>query len=380
MIYFDNSASTFQKPKEVIRSVNEALTKYTANPGRSGHKASLSTAIQIQNVRSMLKDIFNAESEENVIFTQNCSEALNLAILGSAKLGGHIVCTENDHNSVLRPLEKLKIDGKIDYTVATSNNDGKLTLNDIKKHVRANTYMIICNHISNVNGDKADIEEIGKFCHENNILFLVDGAQSAGHEEIDMQKFHIDYLTLAPHKGFYALQGVGVLISRRCDMLSPILFGGTGTNSLELIQPLSSPERYEVGTLSAINIISFGAGIKFVMSNYNSIREKLEDLTTYLHYNLSNLPVKIYTSSNNANGVLAFNISDIHSNEVTSYLDDKWGICTRGGYHCASKKHEALNTLDQGAVRVSFSYFNTIYEVQHFLSAIKNYLKKQKLL
>ena len=378
MIYFDNSASTMQKPKEVIKATQEAVFKYTANPGRSGHKASLSTAMQIQNVRSKLKDLFNAENEQQIIFTQNCSMALNLAILGTKKGGGHIVCTENDHNSVLRAVESLKKDN-VSFSVAFQSEKGILSLEDIKKEIKPNTYLVICNHMSNVNGDKANIEEIGKFCHENNILFLVDGAQSGGHEEIDMQKCHIDFLTLAPHKGFYAMQGLGVLIARNLDALSPIHFGGTGTNSLELTQPLISPERYEIGTLASQNIISLGAGIDFVWKNFNSIREKLDDLTTFVNYSMSSLPVKIYTTPFNSNGVFAFNIKNEQSSQISTYLDEKWNIATRGGYHCAPMKHKALKTLEQGAVRISFSYFNTISEIQHFLSAIRAYLRKNKI-
>ena len=380
MIYLDNSASTLQKPKEVLRAVNEAMTRYTANPGRSGHKASLSSAMQIQNCRSKLKDMFNAENEQNVIFTDNCSGALNLAILGTKRKGGHIICSENDHNSVLRAVEHLKDTGEIEYDVAFQGGVGKLTVEDVKKHLKPNTYMVICNHISNVNGDKADIEGIGKFCHEKGLLFLVDGAQSGGHEEIDMQKCHIDYLALAPHKGFYSMQGLGVLIARNLDALLPIKFGGTGTNSLELRQPLISPERYEVGTLATPNIVALNAGIDFVNYYYHSIREKLDDLTTFLNYSLSSLPVKIYTTPFNSHGVLAYNISDIHSNEISSYLNDRWGICVRGGYHCAGKKHEGLKTLEQGAVRVSVSYFNSISDIQHLVNATKSFLRKNKML
>jgi selenocysteine lyase/cysteine desulfurase len=276
-------------------------------------------------------------------------------------------------------LEYLRTKYGIEYDVARQENLGKLVLSDIKKMIKSNTYMVICNHISNVNGDKADIEEIGKFCHENNILFLVDGAQSGGHEYIDMKKNNIDFLSLAGHKGFYSMQGIGVLIAQKLDALSPIKFGGTGTNSLELVQPEISPERFEVGTLPSQNIISLGAGIDFVTSHEQVIKEKLDDLTTFLNYSLSSLPVKIYTMPFNAHGVLAYNIENIHSNEITSYLDERWNICVRGGYHCAPKKHEALGTIEQGAIRVSMSYFNSIYDIQHLVNATKTYLRKNKI-
>ena len=379
MIYFDNSASTLVKPKEVQQMVNLAMNKFSANPGRSGHRQSRLTGSEVENVRQNLADFFCFSNPERVIFTQNCSDALNLAILGSAKQNGHVICTENEHNSSLRPLQYLKEKGIINYTIVSQSEKKGITKNDIEKNILPNTYLIICNHISNVNGDKAEIEEIGKLCQSKNILFLVDGAQSAGHEEINMEKFKIDMLAIAPHKGFYSLQGLGVLLLSEKANISPIRFGGTGTNSLELNQPSILPERFEVGTLPTPAILGLGGGLIFVKNNYKEIREKLEDLTTFLHYELSKLPIKIYTHPDNANGVLSFNIPSLHSNEVCSILNEKWGICTRGGYHCAPKKHQSLNTLETGTVRVSFSYFNSINEVQKLLGAVKNILKSSKI-
>ncbi len=380
MIYLDNSSSTLVKPKEVLKALSSAATRFTANPGRSGHKESINAAMEVEKVRAKTAEFFNLENESNVIFTASCSAALNLAILGSAKNGGHVVCTENDHNSCLRPLEHLKRCGIIDYTVAFQSSLGGIKKEDIERCLKPNTYMVVCNHMSNVNGDSADIYAIGKMCKEKGILFLVDGAQSAGHEVIDMKKDNIDFLTLAPHKGFYSLQGLGVLLAKNTDMLNPIMFGGTGTNSLELIQPESAPERYEVGTLATPNILAFGGGIDFVKENFNAIRDHLDDLTTFLHYELSSLPLEIYTTTENAKGVFAFNIPSLHSTDVATYLDEKWNICVRGGYHCAAKKHEALGLLDRGAVRASLSFFTTFSDVQKLIVAIKSLLKKKKLL
>ena len=377
MIYFDNSASSLIKPKEVQQMVSLALSKYSANPGRSGHKASLITANQVEFIREKTAEMMGLSHFERVIFTQNCSDALNIAILGSARRGGHIVCTENEHNSVLRPLEHLKQSGMIDYSVAKQSNSFGISEDDIKREIKPNTYLVICNHISNVNGDVAEIEKIGKYCRDKNILFMVDGAQSGGHEDLNMERQNIDILTLAPHKGFYALQGLGVLLFSDKIDIEPIRFGGTGTNSLELVQPSIYPEKLEVGTIATPAILGFGGGLNFVERNYNEIREKLDDLTTFLHYELSKLPVKIYTNPQNSNGVLSFNIPNIHSNEVANILDEKYGICTRGGYHCAPKKHEALKTLDTGTVRISLSYFNTITEIQHFIASIKHILKSE---
>ena len=377
MIYFDNSASSFIKPKSVQKAVLNALNFYTANPGRSGHKQTLKTAIEVENVRNIVARHIGTTAD-NIVFTLNCTDALNLAILGSFLPGGHVICTENEHNSVVRPLEHLKqCDSSFSYSIATQTQNG-ITWQNIEKHLTDKTYMVICNHVSNVNGDFADIVDIGKHLKELNITFLVDGAQSGGHFRYDMQEMGISMLALAPHKGFYAPQGVGCLCLDGKTKLEPIRFGGTGTNSLEFIQPETSPERYESGTINTPAILGFGEGVKFVEENFKYIQEKLEDLTTYLHYELSKLPIDIYTKTENTSGVLAFNIPNVDSTEVATYLDEKWNICVRSGYHCAPLKHQALGTLDQGAVRVSLSFFNTYQEIEKFVFAIKTFLKHRK--
>lgn len=376
MIYFDNSASTLLKPKNVQRAVLSALTTFSANPGRSGHIEALKSAMEVEKVREKLKKYTNADE---VIFTGGCTHALNLAILGFCH-EGHIVCTENEHNSVLRPLEHLKENYNVTYSVAKQANKKGITWQDIEKEIKNDTKLVICNHISNVNGDVAEIEDIGHHLKEKGIAFLVDGAQGGGHFRYDMKKMEIDMLIFSPHKGFYSPQGVGVLLKSNKINLSPILFGGTGTNSLELHQPNFSPEKYESGTICTPAILGFGAGIDFVEENFVNIKEKMEDLTTYLHYEFSKLPIEIYTSTENANGVFAFNIPNMNSNEVATYLNDKYEICVRGGYHCAPFKHKALGTIEQGAVRVSFSIANTFQEVERLNLAIKHLLKLRKII
>lgn len=375
MIYLDNSASTYIKPKEVIKAVNDSMMSYTANPGRSGHKASIKTALKVEETREKLAEHFNVESGQNVIFTYNCTQALNLAILGSVKAGGHVICTENEHNSVLRPLEYLKSNGKIDYSIAYQKNKLGITLDDILPLIKENTYMIICNHISNVNGNVADIKNIGKYCHDHNIIFLVDGAQSCGHIKVDMKESNIDYYTVAGHKGFYAPQSIGCLIMHDRYRPEPITFGGTGTNSLELYQPDIYPERLESGTISTPLILGLGAGLDFVNDNFSEITNKIDDLTTYLNYELKKMDITSYTEPENSYGVVAFNIKDLDSSEVADILNEKYDICVRGGLHCAPIKHKALGTLEQGAVRVSISYFNTFSEIQRLIYAVKHIYK-----
>lgn len=378
MIYLDNSASSLIKPKCVQKAILSALGEFSANPGRSGHKQAIKTAMQVENVRNIVANHLNT-SPDKIVFTLNCTDALNLAILGSHKVGGHAICTVNEHNSVLRPLEHLKkIDPAFEYSVAEQSEKDGIIWTDIEKLLTEKTYLVIVNHISNVNGDVAEIEKIGRELQKRNILFLVDGAQSGGHFQYDMQKFGINMLALAPHKGFYSPQGVGCLAINGEFLLNPIRFGGTGTNSLELFQPESSPERFESGTINTPAILGFGEGVKFVEENFNFIQSKIEDLTTYLHYELSKLPIEIYTQTQNTTGVFAFNIANTDSTKLANYLDERWNICVRSGYHCAPLKHKSLNTLDTGAVRVSMSYFNTYQEIEKLVFAIKLFLKREK--
>lgn len=377
MIYLDNSASTLVKPKNVQKAVLNALSFYSANPGRSGHKQAIKAALEVEKTRSLVANHVGTTSDK-IIFSLNCTDSLNLAILGSHFLGGHVVCTENEHNSVLRPLEHLKtIDSEFSYSVAKQSGKFGIVWEDIEKCLTEKTYLVVVNHISNVNGDVADIETIGKELKERNILFLVDGAQGGGHFRYDMQKMNINMLALAPHKGFYAPQGVGCLALNGDFSLSPVRFGGTGTNSLELIQPETLPERFESGTINTPAILGFGEGVRFVEQNFQQIQAKLEDLITYLHYELSKLPVKIYTKTENTSGVFAFSIPGVDSTEISNYLDEKWDICVRSGYHCAPLKHKALGTLDSGAVRISLSFFNTYQEIEKLVFAIKHFLKRK---
>ena len=267
--------------------------------------------------------------------------------------------------------------GIIDYSVATQNDSKGITIEDITPHIQNNTYMIICNHISNVNGAIAEIKSIGAFCKENNIIFLVDGAQSVGHIKIDIQELNIDYLTVAGHKGFYAPQSIGCLVMGNNFRPEPITFGGTGTNSLEPFQPDIFPERLESGTISTPLILGLGAGVTFVENNFIEINNKIDDLTTYLNYEIRNIgsDIKVYTEPENSYGVFSFNIGETDSNQIANILNEKYDICVRGGFHCAPLKHKALKTLNQGAVRISLSCFNSFTEIQKCIHAVKQTYK-----
>lgn len=369
MIYLDNSASTYIKPKDVIMATLEGLTKYSANPGRSGHKLSIQTALKVEEVRTKVAKFINADF---IAFTQNCTDALNLAIQGTYKPNGHVICSVNDHNASIRPLFELQKKFGLEISVASPKNAGMLTLEDIKPLVKNNTYLVCINQMSNVDGEIANIQEIGEFCSEKGLIFCVDGAQSCGHIKLDMQKDHIDLLALAPHKGLYAPQGIGVLGYSKKANLKPIRFGGTGTEGINVYQPLNSIETFESGTLSTPNILGLGSGIDFVNKNFDKIKEKIDDLSTYLNYELSQIGgVKVYTHPNNSYGVIGFNIKDYGSTDVSQLLSDKYSICTRGGLHCAGLKHKFWGTTEQGIVRASLSYFNTFNECEKLVKAVK---------
>lgn len=373
MIYLDNSATTNIKPKVVIKNTITAIQKFSANPGRSGHSLSLKTAEKIFDIRCDVANYINCDKVENVIFTQNCTDALNMAVLGTVQKGGHIICSVNDHNSLIRPIFELERAGLVEVTVVSPQKNSLLTAQDIEPHIKPNTYLVAINHVSNVNGDMADINSIGELCAKRCILFLVDCAQSLGHIKIDMNKSNIDMLTIAPHKALYALQGIGVLAFSIKASPKPIRYGGTGTDSESPYQPLEYPESLESGTVATPNIISLGAGLNFVKNNFESIYKKIDDLATYILFELNKINnVICYTSAENIHfGVIGFNIDKLDSSLVATKLSDEYNICVRGGLHCAGLKHKSLGTLKQGIVRASLSYFNTFSDCENFIRAIK---------
>ena len=378
MIYLDNASTTNKKPLSVKLAVLKSLTKkYCANPGRSSHKLSINAGNIVFETRQRLQKFFNAESVENIIFTSGCTEALNLAIFGTIKKGGHIIYCSNAHNSVARPVEFLKERGDITATLVETDENGTVNPNDIEKAIAEKTYLVIINHTSNVTGATSNIKKIGEVCKKHNIMFLVDGAQSAGHQKIDMQKCNISMLAIAGHKGLLACQGIGVLLFSNDVKILPQKFGGTGTFSEQLLPPVSYPESLEAGTSPTPAIFSLNAGIKYVERNFERINKKIQKLTKFLLDELySRKHIKIYTKQNHHNGVVSFRVDDLKASEVVNYFNDN-GICVRAGLHCAPLCHKMLGTLDGGTIRVSISHYNHIWEIKKFLKLLDNLLCKK---
>ncbi len=366
MIYFDNSATSYYKPEIVKKTIINALNNYTANPGRSGHYLSQRVAEKIYETREKIKEFFGA-MDYNVIFTKNCTEALNLAILGSLKVGDHVITTCYEHNSVLRPLEQLRAKG---VEVSIVRGEMSEMLDKIKNEIRDNTRMVITTHVSNVTGDICDINSIGELCRDKDIIYLVDGAQSSGHIKIDLEKSNVDMFSFAGHKGLLGIAGVGGLLVKEGVRLDPILYGGTGTDSANLLQPVDTIEGYESGTLPTIAILSVGAGVDFLSKKFENIIKKEEKLSKYLYFSLKNLDfLKIYSKPNTSN-IVAFNVDGYDSSSIANMLNDE-NICVRSGLHCAPLVHEYLKTLDTGAVRASIDFNNSVEEIDRLVRVLK---------
>ena len=366
MVYFDNAATSFVKPQYVKNVVMSAMENYTANPGRSGHKYSFMVAEKIFNVRENIKKFFNCY-DFSVIFTKNCTEALNLAIFSTLKKGDHVITTCYEHNSVLRPLEKLKESG-VEVTVLNCNLAD--VHREVEQKLKLNTKLIITTFVSNVTGEVCNVKAVGEICKRYNILYLVDGAQASGHMEIDLTDINVDMLAFAGHKGLLALTGVGGLIVKDIQKISPILFGGTGTKSENLIQPNDSEEDFEAGTLSSISILSLGAGVEFLIKNFEKIIKKEQNLSKYLYNSLKKLNfIELYSKEDSQN-VFSFNIKNVDSVMVSNILNERFSIAVRSGLHCAPLIHKKLNTIKSGAVRVSLDFNNTKLEIDYLIKAL----------
>lgn len=374
MIYFDNAATGGRKPDQVITAVTSSI-RVCANPGRSGHKLSLSCANLVHACRHALNDFFGGYGYERVIFTKNCTEALNIALLGSLREGDHVVTTCMEHNSVLRPLEFLKKQGKITYDVCPLDENGNISAKNITRLLRDNTRLVAVTTASNVTGATPPIAEIRKNLPEN-ILLLCDGAQGCGHFDIDMQALGIDFLTVAGHKGMMGIQGSGALLFSERVNPSPLLHGGTGSISLSLDMPDFYPDALEAGTLSYPAVLSLLEGVRYLTVHKQRVYTRLSLLTQRLFKGVQALPAYRLYSQPNPCGIIAFSLQNFPSEQLAATLSENYDVAVRGGLHCAPFMHEALGTVDEGLVRVSLSHFNNDSEIDELLNALREIAKK----
>jgi cysteine desulfurase family protein len=371
MIYFDNAATSGKKPVSVIKAVAYALENLSANPGRSGHELSIKTADAVYSARSKISNFFGADGPENVVFTQNCTHSINCVLKGVLKKGDHVIISNLEHNAVMRPLLKIGTD----YSVAKVTENEDETVDNFSKLIKPNTRLIFVCGASNVLGDILPIKRLGELCKNKRILFGVDGAQIAGIMPINMQKMNIDYLCLAPHKSLYAPMGIGVLICRK-PLINTILEGGTGTDSLDFLQPKILPEGMESGTINVPGIMGLSAGLDFVeklgvdriykheFELVSKLYSGLENNENFILY--TNQPTFLKTAP-----VLPFNLKNCDSFKLGTALNQH-GFAVRSGLHCAPTAHKVIGTLNGGVVRASFGVFNSLSEVERFLNLIKS--------
>ena len=374
MIYLDNAATTMKKPDEVVQAVMQAMVS-SGNAGRSGHSASLDASRIVFETRKLLAEFFNAESPECIAFTANSTESLNIAIKGITEKGDHIITTELEHNSVLRPLYEMEKLGA-ELTVVKSDSKGRIDYSDIEKSIKHNTKAIICTHASNLTGNVVDIERIGSIARRHNILLVVDASQTAGVFSIDVQKMNIDILCFTGHKALMGPQGTGGIYVRKGVAVKPLLSGGSGVQSYSKEHPSQMPTALEAGTLNTHGIAGLNAAVKYINeTGLDNIRKKEQKLMRMFYEGVKDLPdVRIYGDfdTDERCAIVTLNVGSYDSSKVSDVLFEEYGIATRPGAHCAPLMHKALGTVHQGAVRFSFSHFNTEEETEKAIEALSN--------
>lgn len=377
MIYFDNAATTYPKPESVRRAAAEAIVRYGGNPGRSGHKMSIAASEAVYSVREKAGKFFGAEPE-NIIFTANCTESLNMAIKGLAEQElregrpFHVIISSLEHNSVFRPVHELTKRG-LSYSIAEVSADDTVTVNNFEDLIKPHTKAVICTLGSNVTGQLLPYERIGAMCRRRHICFVGDGAQVCGVVPIDMKRDNINILCMPGHKGLYGISGTGLLITDGQYPIYHILEGGTGSTSLEAEQTPFLPEELESGTVNTVGIVTVGAGIDFITK---TSAERIHSYETALCVRLINeldgeSRVRIYRRERCSYlPIVLFNVEGIAPEEAAAYLNDA-GFALRGGLHCSGLAHRSIGTLPDGGVRFSPSVFNTPAQTHMLANAVK---------
>ena len=373
MIYFDNAATTMRKPDCVVQAVTEALCAM-GNSGRGVHEGALSASRIIYDTRIALAEMFGAESPERIAFTANSTQALNIAIKGVLNPGDHVITTALEHNSVLRPLYELEDKG-VQLTILPADKAGNVRYEDFEQEIRPNTRAIVTTHGSNLTGNLLDIGRLGGIAKKYGLLYIVDASQTAGVFDIDEQQMHIDILCFTGHKGLLGPQGTGGLYVRDGVEVRPLLSGGSGVQTYLRTHPAQMPTALEAGTLNGHGIAGLGAAVRHILdTGMETIRQKEQALMWEFYTQVRQIPgITVYGdfSTQNRCPIVTLNVRDYDSGEVSDALASEYGIATRPGAHCAPRMHQALGTQEQGAVRFSFSVFNTEEEVDAALQAVR---------
>ncbi len=380
MIYLDNAATTMKKPDVVIQAVTDALC-HMGNAGRGGNDASLDASRIVFDTRERLAKFFNAEKPQQIVFTMNSTESLNIAIKGILEKGDHAITTMLEHNSVLRPLYEMQEKG-VELTILQADKQVCIDYTDFEKNIKENTKAIICTHGSNLTGNRIDVAKVGEIARRNGVLFVVDASQTAGVFPIDVQSMNIDILCFTGHKGLLGPQGTGGMYVRESVSVKPLLTGGSGIQTYSKTHPIQMPTALEAGTLNVHGIAGLRAAVGYLMeTGVDTIRAKEQALMGHFYENVKHIDgVTVYGdfSSMERCAVVTLNIRDYDSGEVSDALMTHYGISTRSGGHCAPLCHEALGTVEQGAVRFSFSHYNTMEEVDTAIRAVAELAKEEE--
>lgn len=380
MIYLDNAATTVDKPQCVTDAVIQAMC-HMGNAGRGAHDASLDASRIIFETRMKLAELFHADGPEQVAFTANSTEALNMAIQGIFNPKDHVITTQLEHNSVLRPLYHMEEQG-VELTILEADTDGNISYGELEAAVRDNTRAVVCTHASNLTGNMIDLERVGQICRRRGILLIVDASQSAGVYPVDMQAMNIDVLCFTGHKGLMGPQGTGGICVRKGLSIRPLLMGGSGVHSYQKSHPSEMPTALEAGTLNGHGIAGLHAALSYLEEmGMEQLRKQEMELMWLFYDGVASLPgVTVYGDFSdrtmNRAPIVTLNIGSYDSGEVSDELYVRYGISTRAGAHCAPLMHQALKTVEQGAVRFSFSHRNTKDEVLEAVRAVQELAKE----
>jgi len=375
MIYLDNAATSWPKPEIVYRTMDDFLRTKGGNPGRGSNSMALAARETVEETRRLVARLINARETNRVIFTFNCTDALNLGLKGLLKPGDHVITDSIGHNSLVRPLKKLEAHGVKVTALSSSPDTGVVDARDIEAAITRSTKLIVVTHASNVNGMIQPIDEYGAVARKHKIAFMVDAAQTAGKHRIDATTSNIDLLAFSGHKGLFGPPGTGVLyISNRVD-LDTIREGGTGSFSEQEEQPEVLPDKYESGTLNSAGIAGLGAGLKFIFDEgLDKIITHEKFLSEKLVAGLLSIPgvtLHLPKDLSQMAPVVSFNVKGYQPGEVGTILDQAFDIKVRAGLQCAPSAHKTLGTFPSGTVRLSPGYLNMVKEIELTVEAVK---------
>jgi cysteine desulfurase family protein len=372
MVYLDNAATTWPKPDSVYRAIDTAMRAHGANPGRGAYNMSVEAETIVDDTRQAVARLFNAPAPERVIFTLNCTDALNIALTGLIKPGDRVVTGPFEHNAVTRPLHALQRAGA-QVAAARSNAALGIDLDHFRALCREGVDCVVVSHVSNVTGCVAPVKEIAAITHEGGGLLILDAAQGAGELDIDMQDMGVDVLAAPGHKGLYGPMGTGVLVLAADLPVRPFREGGTGFQSESPEQPTDYPWRLEAGTANLPGIVGLAEGVRFIRSTGISAIAKQEALLArMLAEQLRQVDgVSVFCDPAPLTGVVSFRVGAVGVALTGTILDDSFGIAVRTGLHCAPAAHRAIGTFPEGTVRASFGTFNTESDVEALVAAVR---------